>query len=91
MFFFLNLFIFRGHLTREPASGKVTYLILRAYTEIGVSHSQHRKKKSQQRFGINSDEWTGRVEIISKEEIPGSKRSTYYYILTYSRLQRENV
>ena len=28
---------------------------------------------------------TGRVEI-SKEEIPGSKRSTYGYILTYSRL-----
>ena len=35
-------------------------------------------------------EWTGRVEI-SKEEIPGSKRSMYGYILTYSRLQRENV
>ena len=30
-------------------------------------------------------EWTGRVEI-STEEIPGSKRSTYGYILTYSRL-----
>ena len=30
-------------------------------------------------------EWTGRVEII-EDEIPGSKRSMYGYILTYSRL-----
>ena len=29
---FFSLFIFRGHSTREPASGKVTYFILRAYT-----------------------------------------------------------
>ena len=35
-------------------------------------------------FGKNAGEWTGRVEI-SKEEIPGSKRSIYGYILTYSR------
>ena len=33
----------------------------------------------------NAGEWTGRVEI-SKEELPGSKRSMYGYILTYSRL-----
>ena len=36
-------------------------------------------------FGKNAGEWTGRVEV-SKEEIPGSKRSMYGYILTYSRL-----
>ena len=36
-------------------------------------------------FGENAGEWTRRVEI-SKEEIPGSKRSMYGYILTYSRL-----
>ena len=36
-------------------------------------------------FGKNVGEWTKRVEI-SKEEIPGSKRSMYGYILTYSRL-----
>ena len=41
-------------------------------------------------FGKNAGEWTGSVEI-SKEEIPGSKRSMYGYILTYSRLERENV
>ena len=36
-------------------------------------------------FGKNAGEWTGRIEI-SEEEIPGSKRSMYGYILTYSRL-----
>ena len=36
-------------------------------------------------FGKNAGEWTERVEI-SKEEIPGGKRSMYDYILTYSRL-----
>ena len=41
-------------------------------------------------FGKNAGEWTGRLEI-SKEEIPGSKRSMYGCILTYSRLERENV
>ena len=38
----------------------------------------------------NAGEWTGRVEI-SKEELPGSKGSVFGYILTYSRLERENV
>ena len=41
--------------------------------------------KSRERFGKNAGEWTGRVEV-SKEEIPGSKRSMYGYILIYSRL-----
>ena len=36
-------------------------------------------------FGKNAGEWTGRVEI-NQEEIPGSKRSMYGYILTYSKL-----
>ena len=36
-------------------------------------------------FGKNASERTERVEI-TKEEIPGSKRSMYGYILTYSRL-----
>ena len=36
-------------------------------------------------FRKNTGEWTGRVEI-SKEEIHGSKRRMYGYILTYSRL-----
>ena len=41
-------------------------------------------------FGKNAGEWTGRVEI-RKEEITGSKRSMHGYILTCSRLKRENV
>ena len=36
-------------------------------------------------FRKNAGEWTRRVEI-SKEEIHGSKRSMYGYILTYSWL-----
>ena len=41
-------------------------------------------------FGKNAGEWTRRVEA-GEEEIPGSKHSMYGYILTYSRLERENV
>ena len=37
-------------------------------------------------FGKNAGEWTRRVEII-QEELPGSKRSMYGYILTYSSLK----
>ena len=46
--------------------------------------------KNWNRFLKNAGEWTRRVEI-SKEEITGSKRSMYGYILTNSRLERENV
>ena len=86
MFFrgFFSLFIFRGHSTRAPASGRVTYFILRAYTGTGVSHSQHRKKWGEL-LKKNACEQTGRVEM-SKGEIPDRKRSMYGYILTYSRL-----
>ena len=82
---FFNLFIFRGHSTREPSSSRVTYFILRAYTRTGVSHSQRKKKKIGRGFRENVGEQTGRVEI-SKEEIPGSKHSVHGYILIYSRL-----
>ena len=41
--------------------------------------------KTRERFWKNAGEWTRRVEIC-KEEIPGSKRSMYGYILTHSRL-----
>ena len=58
---FLSLFVFRGHSTREPASSRMIYFILRAYTGTGVSHSQHREKIGRG-FGKNAGEWTGRVE-----------------------------
>ena len=57
--------------------------------DLFYSASQHRKKTGRG-FGKNAGQWTGRVEI-NKEEIPGRKRSMYGYILTYSRLERENV
>ena len=41
---FWSLFIFHEHSTREPASSRVTYFILWAYTGTDVSHSQRRKK-----------------------------------------------
>ena len=86
---FFSLVILRGHSPLETASIRVNYFILRAYTGTRVSNSQHRKKSGEV-FGKNAGEWTGRVEI-SKEEIPGSERSMYGCILTYSRLDRENV
>ena len=55
---------------------QVTYL---------YSAGLHRNEKIVRSFGKNAGEWTGRVEI-NKEEIHGSKRSMYGYILTYSRL-----
>ena len=75
----MSQLIFRGYSTREPASSRVTYFILQANTG-----------KYLERFWKNAGEWTGRVEI-SKEELPGSKSSMYVYILTYSRLERENI
>ena len=55
--------------------------------EIGRGFGKH---AGEWTFGKHAGEWTGRVEL-RKEEIPGSKRSMYGYILTYSRLYRENV
>ena len=86
---FLSLFTFREHPTQEPASSRVTYFILRAYTGTVVSHSEHRKI-SGEILEKNAGEWTERIEI-SKEDIPGSKRSMHVNILTYSRIERENV
>ena len=72
--------ICRGHSTRESASSRVTYFILQVNTG----------KKLGEVLEKNAGEWTGKVEI-SKNELPGSKRSMYGYILIYSRLERENV
>ena len=57
--------------------------------DLFYSAGQHRNKLGEV-LGKNAREWTGRVEI-SEEELPGSKRSMCGYILTYSRLERENV
>ena len=66
---FLSLFIICGHSTWEPASSRVTYFILRAYTGTKIS-----------------GEVLEKMQVNGPEEIPGSKRSMYGYILTYSGL-----
>ena len=74
-FIFFSLFIFRGHSTRDllPAGwpfsfcGPTQELVL-ATANTGKLGSGFGKK--------NAGEWTRRVEI-SKEEIPGSKRSMH--------------
>ena len=45
--------------------------------------------KTQERLWKNADEWTGRVKI-SKEEIPGRRRSNHGYTRTCSSLSRQN-
>ena len=57
--FFLSLFTFRGQSTRYPASNRVTYFIMWAYTGTGVNHSQHRK---------NSE------EVLEKMQVNGPER-----------------
>ena len=57
-----------------------------ATANAGKNREMFCKKKKKK----NAGDLTGRVEI-SKEEIPSSKRSMYGYMLTYSRLERENV
>ena len=58
--------------------------------DLFYSAGLHRNENIGRGYGQNAGEFTGRIEI-SKEEIPGSKRSMYGYVLTYSRLERENV
>ena len=55
---FLSLFISRGHSTREPASKRATYFILRAYTGTSVSHSQHRNNRERfwEKMQVNGPE-----------------------------------
>ena len=63
--FFYNLFIFRGHSTRESASSRVTYCILRAYTGTGASHMKNSGKLLEK----NAGERTGLVEIGQKKSL----------------------
>ena len=49
--------------------------------DLFYSAGLHRNENIGGSFGKNAAEWTGMVEI-SEEEIPGSKRSMYGYILT---------
>ena len=52
--FFFSLFIFRGHSAGEPASSRVTYFSLRAYTANAGKKSETFGKKMQ----VNGPEGT---------------------------------
>ena len=60
-------------------------ILLCGPTQEPVLATANTRKKSGEVSEKNAGEWAGRVEI-SKEEIPGSERSMYGYILTYSML-----
>ena len=84
MLFFLAYLYSAGtqHGNLHPAGGPILFC--------GGLHRNHvlataNTGKIGRGFGKNAGEWTGSVEI-SKKEIPGSKRSMYGYILTYSKL-----
>ena len=86
---FWSLFTFRGHFTWEPASIVCNDEQGDLFHSAGL-HRNHVLATANtgeigRGFGKNAGEWAGRVEL-SKKEIPGSKRSMYGYILTYSRL-----
>ena len=73
--------MFRGHSTREPASSRVTYFILRAYTGSGVSHS--RREKIARGFGKNADEWlvSWCFEPSQPQGITSGLKTTQVYLL----------
>ena len=79
-----SLFTFRGHSTREPASvvcddEQSNVFILRAHT--GTCISRNKQEKIRRGFG-QKWRWVDPEVEISKEEIPGSKRSMQGYNLT---------
>ena len=80
---FFSLLIFRGHSTRNVHPAGRPILFCRPTQEPVLATAN--AGKNRERFWKNAVEWTGRVEI-SKDKIPGSRRSMYGYILTYSRL-----
>ena len=69
----------------------VTYLLCGPTQEpvLATANTEGEKKKNSAKVLENADEWTGRVDI-SKEEIPGSKRSIHGHMQTYSRIESEN-
>ena len=79
---FLSLFIFCGHSTQEPALTRLTILFCGPTQEpmLAIVNTG----KNWERFWKKCRWiWTGRVEI-GKEEIPGSRRSMYGYIVYWT-------
>ena len=81
---FWNLFIFRRHSTREPASIACDNEQGDLFYSAGSRRKEPAWKKPGRGFGKNEAEWTRNIEI-KKKEIPGSGRSMHGYILTYVR------
>ena len=79
LYFFLAYLYSAGtqHRNLHPAGRPISFC--GPTQEPCVSHSQHRRYRK--RFWKNAGVWTVKIEI-SKEEIPGSKRSMCSYILT---------
>ena len=57
-------------------------------TNTGKTRERFKHKQTNKQTK-NDDDWTGKVEI-SQEKIPGNRRSTQGYFLTYSMLYRQN-
>ena len=68
-----RLFIFREHSTREPASSRATYFILRAYTGIGASHSYNTGKVFE---FVGSQPWAVLVSLLTLMSLHGWVKST---------------
>ena len=82
---FFSLLIIRGHSLKTGTCLRQGDLFYSAGIHRNHVLATANTGKLGRSFGKNAGEWTGRVEI-SQEKIPGSKRSMYGYILTYSRL-----
>ena len=55
---FRSLFIFHEHSVWDPASSRVAYFILQAYTGTSISHSSHRKNSGEvlEKMQVNGPE-----------------------------------
>ena len=82
---FFSLLIIRGHSLNTGTCLRQGDLFYSAGKHRNHVLATANTGKLGRGFGKNAGKWTGGVEI-RKEEIPGSKRGMYGYILTYSKL-----
>ena len=62
--FFVRLFIFRGHSTREPAFSRVTYFILRVSTPMNTSEFTHARDPSSTAL-IQRKSWFVHLHVVN--------------------------
>ena len=75
---FWSGFIFLEYSTREPASSRVAYFILQAYTGTSISHSSHRK---------NSGEVLEKMQV----NLPGGKKAAATETITVTVYNNSNI